>query len=89
MVFRSRLSVGTPPAHPPEERPPVEFVTWNAGFGWNRYHLTPDKQAARTFCGREIPRQARVSYEPPIAIKLQDICVECLKAYSTNYEEAS
>ena len=88
MVFRSRLSVGTPPAHS-EEQPPVEFVSWNAGFGWVKYHITVDQRAPRTFCGREIPRNARVSYTPPpVGDFFKIVCLECLRAYSTNYEES-
>jgi hypothetical protein len=79
--------VGAAPDRP-EEKPPVEFVSWNAGFGWVKYHVTPDRQAARTFCGREIPRNARLTYTPPPGGDFfKAVCLDCLKAYSTNYEE--
>ena len=82
MVFPSRLSVGPPPAHPPEERPPVEFVSWNAGFSFSLWHLCVDKQARRTLCGREIPRAARVSYKPDAYLKLPEMCRDCLGVYA-------
>jgi hypothetical protein len=88
---RSRPLVPTP-AGP---APGVGFLSWNAGHGASLVHLEPlelvivapaaaiQRPTGHTFCGKHIPdRPVWTDRRSSMALKLTDLCRECLAAFA-------